>query len=532
MLGSEIDPDSTAEKNMKTPKTIFEARSIVKDFPGQRVLSEVDFDIREGEIHALVGENGAGKSTLIKIFAGVYRPDKGEIFLDGKKVEFSNARKSSQAGLSFIHQDLNVIPHLSVAENIFLGRKKPRNHFGLVTLKTMLSAVHRIPDAIALNVDLRSPLSRLSIIQQWKVVINRALVSNPRIIFMDEPTASLTYEEVKELFQSIQHLRERGTAIAYVSHRMNEIFEIADRVTVLKDGVKVETASVKETDMKRLFQIMLGRNLEEIFPPKDRSKEEIVIELKKWTTKKYGKEINLTLHKGEILGLTGVVGAGRTELGRTIFGADQILKGEIYIFGNKVNLRSPKDAINQSIAFVPEERHSEGLVLPMSIIHNVTLASFEKFRRWANLPVFNQNKELMHVKNLSAVIDIRSNDLNKPVKFLSGGNQQKCVLGKWLTRGAKIFILDEPTRGIDIGSRAAIYKLIVELAKQGAGIILISSDMQEIMGLSHRILIMDRGEIKHDIPGDQADLARIMQLCLDSSRTDECNEKSLAQRED
>jgi ABC-type sugar transport system ATPase subunit len=520
---------------METPKTIFEARSIVKDFPGQRVLNEVDFDIREGEIHALVGENGAGKSTLIKIFAGIYRPDRGKIFLNGKTVEFSNAWKSQQAGLSFIHQELNIIPHLSVAENIFLGRKKPRNLLRLVTLKKMLAAAQHIPDAISLDVDFRTPISMLSVIQQWKVVINRALAANPRIIFMDEPTASLTYDEVKELFRSIQHLRERGTAIVYVSHRMNEIFEIADRVTVLKDGVKVETASVKDTDMKRLFQMMLGRNLEEIFPEKELPREEVVLQLDRFVTKKSGKEINLTLHKGEILGLTGVVGSGRTELGRSIFGADQKLRGDVYVFGKKVNIQSPQDAISQSIAFVPEERHREGLVLPMSIIHNVTLASFQKFRRWAKFPVFDQKREETQVTKLLGSIDIRSNDLNSAATFLSGGNQQKCVLGKWLTREARIFIFDEPTRGIDIGSRVAIYKLIVELAKQGSGIILISSDLSEILGLSHRILIMDRGEIKHDIPSGQAELATIMKLCLDFNRPDESDEsmpKTSAQKED
>lgn len=506
---------------MKQPRTIFEAIGIGKDFPGQRVLNQIDFDIREGEIHALIGENGAGKSTLIKIFAGVYRPDQGKILLDGRNVEFSNTWKSRQAGLSFIHQELNIIPHLSVAENIFLGRKKPRNLLGLVTLRKMLSAAQQIPDAISLDVDLTEIISQLSVIQQWKVAINRALADNPRIIFMDEPTASLTHDEVKELFRSIRHLRQRGTAIVYISHRMNEIFEIADRVTVLKDGEKVETALVKETDLKRLFYVMLGRNVDEVFPPKNLPQVDVALRLSNWTTKKFGKEINLTLHKGEILGLTGVIGAGRTELGRSIFGAVRILRGEIHIFGKRVNIQSPQNAINQSIAFVPEERHREGLVLPMNVTQNVTLASFSKFRRWARLPILDQKKEKRHVKELSEAIDIRAKDLSKPVSFLSGGNQQKCVLGKWLTREAKIFIFDEPTRGIDIGSRVAIYKLIVELAKGGAGVILISSDLPEVIGLSHRILIMDRGEIRHEIADGQADLETIMRLCLETSNPDD-----------
>ncbi len=499
---------------MRAAKVLFEARGIVKDFPGQRVLDEVDFDVREGEIHALIGENGAGKSTLIKIFAGVYRPDAGKLILDGSEKEFSNPWRAQEAGLSFIHQELNIIPHLSAAENMFLGRKKPRNVLGMVTLDRMVRSAREIRDAVPLGADLKTPASLLTVIQQWKVVINRALALNPRIIFMDEPTASLTYDEVKELFDSIQHLRERGTAIVYISHRLNEIFEIADRVTVLKDGMNVGTARVAEMDMNRLFQMMLGRKLEEIFPAKQEPGDEIVLKIDGLTTRKFGKKVDFLLHKGEILGIAGVVGAGRTELGRAIFGADRKEQGEVFVFGRRVEVRSPRDAINQDIAFVPEERRYEGLVLPMSITHNITLASIQKFRRWLGIPVLDQKKERLEAKTLSEAIDIRTTDLRKPVRYLSGGNQQKCVLAKWLSKGAKIFIFDEPTRGIDIGSKTAIYKWIVQLASGGAGIILISSDFSEILGLSHRILIMDRGEIKTELPTDQTDLKTIMQVCL------------------
>jgi ribose transport system ATP-binding protein len=302
----------------------------------------------------------------------------------------------------------------------------------------------------------------------------------------------------------------------YISHRLNEIFEIADRVTILKDGLRVGTAPLAEMDMNRLSLMMLGRKIEEIFPTKEKAGDEIVLGVKGLVTRKFGRKVDLTLHKGEILGIAGLVGSGRTELVRAIFGADRKDRGDIYAFGQKADVHSPEDAIQQDIAFVPEERRYEGLILPMSITHNITLASLQKFRRWLRIPVLNHKKERFAAKTLSETIDIRTTDLKKPVSYLSGGNQQKCVLAKWLSKGAKIFIFDEPTRGIDIGAKATIYKWIVHLAGQGAGIILISSDFSEILGLSHRVLVMDRGEIRRELPAHQTDLETIMQLCLRS----------------
>jgi len=347
-------------KKKSNPDVILETRGIIKDFPGQRALDHVDFDVRKGEVHALIGENGAGKSTLIKIIAGLYRADQGEVFIDGAKQHIASTHESQQLGLSFIHQELNIVPHLSVAENIFLG-VYPRNKLGLVRRSKMAAKAKEIPDALPIGVDLRTPVSGLSVIQQWKTVINRALALQSRVIFMDEPTASLTYKEVKELFHSITNLRDMGKAIVYVSHRMEEVFEVADRVTVIKDARKVGTVTVEQTSSEEIYKMMLGRELKDAFPPRAEPQEENCLTVKSVSGAHTGKHISFDLKKGEILGLAGLVGSGRTELARLLFGADQRHAGEIFIDGKKASIKSPLDAIRQGIALVPEERRSQGL---------------------------------------------------------------------------------------------------------------------------------------------------------------------------
>jgi ABC-type sugar transport system ATPase subunit len=409
---------------------------------------------------------------------------------------------------------LNIIPHLSAAENMFLGRKKPRNPLGMVSLKRMVESAEKIPNALSLGADLRQPAMTLSVIQQWKLVINRALALKPRIIFMDEPTASLTYDEVKELFDSIQHLRESGTAIVYVSHRIEEIFEIADRVTVIKDGAKVGTAAVKEMDTGRLFHMMLGRELKDTFPSKSEPQDEVCLEVKNLTSGHAVRDVSFSVRRGEILGIAGLVGSGRTELARLLFGADRKDKGEIFVHGALVRINSPCDAIRCGLAMVPEERRSQGVILSMGVKNNITLSALSKLRLWSRIPVISQRKEKSTAESLAHFTDIRTPNLNKEVEFLSGGNQQKCVVAKWLCSEGNIIILDEPTRGIDIGSKVAIYKIITDLARRGAAILLISSDLTEIMGLSHRILVMDHGMKKLEIQTDETDLKTIMKYCL------------------
>lgn len=492
---------------------LLEARRIVKDFPGQRALDKVDFDVCRGEVHALIGENGAGKSTLIKILAGAYRQDEGDILIDGEKRYISNSGDSRALGLSFIHQDLNVVPHLSVAENMFLGRY-PRSRFGTVHLSEMVKMASAIPQGVKINADLRAPVGSLPIIEQWKTVINRAIGENARIIFMDEPTTSLTHSEVDELFSSISHLKETGKSIVYVSHRMEEIFRIADRVTIIKDAKKVGTALVPDLEPGALYQMMLGRELKDAFPPKAPSKSGVCLEVNNLCRGKAVRSVSFRLHEGEILGVAGLVGSGRTELARLLFGADKKDEGDIIINGRKAVYKSPTDAIRYGIALVPEERHAQGLVLPMDVKRNITLASLEKIWRWPRVPILSPRKERAIGQQFVSATNVKVHDLKQRVNSLSGGNQQKVVLSKWLCNDARVLILDEPTKGVDIGARFSLYTIIAELAKKGVGVILISSDLREVVGMSHRIVVMDQGAMTAEFLSDEKDQRATLDLCI------------------
>lgn len=495
-------------------EVILLARGIVKDFPGQRALDGVDFDVRPGEVHALIGENGAGKSTLIKIIAGIYHADRGEILIDGHRRNITSPRESQDLGLAFIHQELSLVPHLSVAENIFLGRY-PRNKMGVVRLSKMVDQVKEIPDALPIGADLRTPAVMLSVIQQWKTVINRALALNSRIIFMDEPTSSLTHSEVNELFRSIIHLKAAGKAVVYVSHRMEEVFQLADRVTVIKDAKKAGTAHIGDMDSRKIYQMMLGRELKDVFPVKELPQERMCLEVRNLSRRPAVKNVSFGLRRGEILGIAGLVGSGRTELARLLFGADRKDEGEIFIDGKEVSIQSPVDAIRHRIALVPEERRRDGLVLPMDIKQNITLSSLKKILRWLKVPVLSRSKENKVAQSFVDSAAIKTSGLNKMVELLSGGNQQRVVLAKWLCSEAQILIFDEPTRGIDVGAKFEIYQLIRDLAASGVAIIMISSDLTEVAGLAHRIIVLSQGSIKADLDNEETDLSHVLRLCLD-----------------
>jgi ribose transport system ATP-binding protein len=503
---------------------ILEARGIVKDFSGQRALDRVDFDVRPGEVHALIGENGAGKSTLIKIIAGLFRADDGEILLDGKRVNIASPRESQELGLAFIHQDLNIVPHLSVAENIYLGRY-PKGAFGLVRLSKMVEMAHAIPEAVPINANFRSLVGELPLIDQWKTVINRALAMKSRVIFMDEPTTSLTHSEVEELFDSISHLKEQGKAIVYVSHRMEEIFKLADRVTVIKDAKKVGTEPVSVLDSGRLYRMMLGRELEDVFPAKDPPREKVCLEVKNLSRGNAVKDVSFQLREGEILGLAGLVGSGRTELARLLFGADRKDGGEILINGDKTDIRCPSDSIGRGIGLVPEQRHTQGLVLPMDVKQNITLASLKQLWKSVKLPLLSRRKETTLAAKFVIATAVKTYGLGQSVSSLSGGNQQKVVLSKWLCAKSTVLILDEPTKGIDVGAKFALYRLITDLAREGKAIIVISSDLMEVVGLCHRILVLDRGRIKADLKREETDLASLLALCLKKEPV--CKETSI-----
>ena len=498
-------------------KVLLEARGIVKDFPGQRALDKVDFDVRRGEVHALIGENGAGKSTLIKILAGAYRQDEGDIVIDGEKRDISNSGDSQALGLSFIHQDLNIVPHLSVAENIFLGRY-PRNNLGIVRLSKMVEMARCIPEGVTINANLRVPVGSLPIIDQWKTAINRALAQKSRIIFMDEPTTSLTHTEVDELFSSIAHLKETGKAIVYVSHRMEEIFRIADRVTIIKDARKVGTVFTRDLDLGGLYHMMLGRELKDVFPPRSRPTTDICLEVNNLCRGSAVRNVSFCLHKGEILGIAGLVGSGRTELARLLFGADKKDEGDIIMDGEKMVFKSPGDAVRCGIALVPEERHTQGLVLPMDVKQNITLASLNRIWRWSRIPVLSRRKERILGQQFASATNVKAHDLKQQVNSLSGGNQQKVVLSKWLCNNARILILDEPTRGVDVGAKFSLYSIITELAGRGVGIILISSDLKEVVGMSHRILVLDQGAMTAELPSYETDPRATLDLCIQACK--------------
>jgi len=498
-------------KMMGVPKQpILEARQIVKKFPGQTALDKVDFDLRAGEVHALIGENGAGKSTLIKIIAGVYRADAGEIFIEGQKQVIQNTTDSRNLGLGFVYQDLTLVPHLSVAENIFLGTY-PTNRLGFVKHAVLPDMVRQIPDALEMDVDLKKPVEELSLIQKWKVAINRALALKSRIIFMDEPTAAMTQEEVDQLFELIRHLAGNGKAIVYVSHRLEEIFSIADRVTVLKDAKKVETADLKEVNAENIYQLMLGRDFKDVFPKKHTFQEDKLLDIKNLSRGSSVRDVSFTLSKGEVVCIAGRAGSGRTDLARLIFGADKKDRGDIYVEGKKVEINCPTDAIAKNIALVPQERHIEGLILPMDVKQNITIASLTKLFRWNRIPFLSKKKEQALVHPLVEKTAVKASSLAQEVQYLSGGNQQKVVLAKWLCSEAKIMIFNEPTRGIDIGAKFAIYQLIHDLARIGVGVIVISSEITEIVGLAHRVLIMESGTIKAELQGDEASLDSVVQ---------------------
>ena len=460
-----------------------------------------------------MGENGAGKSSLIKILAGIYRLDEGKILIDGVSRHISSTHDSRSLGLAFIHQELHVIPHLSVAENILLG-KYQRGFLGMVSLRKIVEVAKNIPNGLPLNVDFNIPAERLSAIEQWKMIINRAIAQKARVIFMDEPTASLTFEEVKELFASIETLKAQGTAIVYVTHRIAEVFEIADRVTVFRDGKNVGTKSINNINQQSLIEMMVGQELKNLFPQKEPHGKEVSLATNNLQGGNIIKKITFKLHKGEILGLTGLVGSGRTELAKVIFGIDKRVSGEIFVDGKKVDIRSPGDAIRHGVSLVPEERAKQGIIPMMTVKENISLGALNKLLIVPKSGILSSSKEKVFVSDAAHNTSFKKEWLNVVVKFLSGGNQQKVVLARWICAGSKIFIFDEPTRGIDVGAKSAIYKIIRDLAMNGASVILISSDLLEIMGLTHRIIIMNNGLIKQELKTEETDLESVYSLCL------------------
>ena len=499
-----------------------EMLNIRKAFPGVVALDGVSFSCRSGEIHALVGENGAGKSTLMKILAGVYHPDNGEIRLEGNTVRLATPREAQGMGIGIIYQEFNLLPWLSVVENVLLG-DLPKKRFGLVDWSHAYEKAQRALDRLGICLDLRDRVIDLSVAQQQLVEIAKVLSlhSHLRIIIMDEPSAVLAGHELEQLFDVIRTLKQQGITVIYISHRLDEVFEIAERVTVLRDGLVVGTDEVANLDKSTLIRMMVGRTLDETFPHAEGEVGENLLEVKDLSSSELGLEnISFGLGKGEILGVAGLVGAGRSELAMALFGVVPVEKGEVWLDGQHISLGNPRKTIQLGMALVPEDRKVQGLILSQSVRNNTSLVILDRLRDFV---LIDEKREYETVRKQVADMDIRTPSLEQEVGYLSGGNQQKVALGKWLCSAPKLIIMDEPTRGIDVGAKAEIYQLMRALADKGTAIIMISSELPEIIGMSDRILVMSRGKIAGELSRTEATEERILTLAIGETLVEACD---------
>ncbi len=478
---------------------ILEMKNISRSFPGVKALNQVNLEIKKGEVLALVGENGAGKSTLMKVLAGVYSRDEGEIIYQGKSVSYHNPLEAKEDGIIIIFQELNLVSELTVAENIFLGTM-PTKRFGIIDRKKIKEEARRALNELECDYDENAIVGSLSLARQQMGEIARALVHRANIVILDEPTASLTGHDKEILFRNIRRLKEQGTAIVYISHKMEEIFEISDRITVLRDGEKTGTLVTAETNRNEVTQKMIGRDLDEFYEKASTKFGEEVLRVENLTRKDEFSDISFSIRKGEVLGLYGLVGAGRSEVAETIFGIRPSSSGKIYINGQEKRILNSRSAVSLGIGFVPESRKEQGLVLGMSCKENQSLANIRYLQKFG----FIQEREVSRsFQEYQDKLSISCAGPGQPVVNLSGGNQQKIVIAKWLSVNPAILILDEPTRGIDVGSKAEIHKLIARMAEAGMAILVISSEMPEIMGISHRILTIHQGSISGEFSGEE-----------------------------
>lgn len=489
-------------------ETILKMEGIEKSFPGVKALDGVDFEVKRGEVHALLGENGAGKSTLVKIIAGVYTPDAGTILYKGKPLQLTHPKQAQDKGIGVIYQEFNLLPDLTVAQNIFIGRE-PRKCRGWIDEKALNREAERLFQRLGIDLDPREKVSRLSVAQQQMVEIAKALSFDCELLILDEPTAALTDAEIERLFEVIQMLKSSGVAMIYISHRLEELQRIVDRVTVLRDGRLVAQHCLQDVTVDQLIQEMVGRSLTSRFPPRPSlQRGEKVLEVSGLSCSRVLRDIHFHLYRGEILGVAGLMGAGRTELARALIGADPIDTGRIELEGRRVTIRSPIDAIRLGIGYVTEDRKKDGLALSLSVQDNMLMGSYH---RYANpFGLIQSSKANQVAWGYKERMGIKTPDLNRQVSTLSGGNQQKVVLARWLNKNVKVLIVDEPTRGVDVGAKFEIYELMYKLVQQGVAIIMISSDLPEILGMSDRILVMAEGSITAELSKDEATQETIM----------------------
>lgn len=485
-----------------------EMRGIDKSFGGNAVLKNAGFLLEGGEIHALMGENGAGKSTLMKILTGVYTKDAGTVIVDGQEVCYKNPQEAEKAGIVFIHQELNVLFDLTVEENMFLG-KEIHNRFGVCDKKAMRAQVKQILDKLGVNIAPGEVMSNLSVGQQQMIEIAKALMVDAKVIIMDEPTAALTQSETEVLFKVVKSLREKGVSIVYISHRMEEIFELCDRITILRDGSYIATKAIKDTDMNDVVKMMIGREIGERYPQRDCKIGDVMLEVQNLTCPGVFEKVSFQVRAGEVLGVSGLMGAGRTEIMQAIFGNMPHVTGKIMVDGVEVQNKSPQQAMKNGIGFITEDRKVEGLMLEESIMKNISMANLGRISKHG---VLDKKAEQDLVKRGIEELHIKCFAPQHECDNLSGGNQQKVVFAKWIYTDPKVLILDEPTRGVDIGAKKEIYNIINDLAAKGVAIIMVSSELPEVLGMSDRIMVVREGMVRGVLDKEEADQENIMIL--------------------
>ena len=488
---------------------LLEVRNVSKRFPGVVALDDVSLQLRCGTVHALIGENGAGKSTLMKIIAGVYTPDAGELRLRGRAVHLSSPRQALQNGIAMIHQELNLLPYMSVAENIWICRE-PVNACGVIRHSELHRRTHALLQRLRIDIDPQAEVRTLSIAARQMVEIAKALSYESELLIMDEPTSALTETEAQHLFAIIRELQAQGKGILYITHKMDELFEIADQVSVLRDGKHIGTDSPRNLTRHELIRMMVGRELSQIFPREPARPGAVVLSAHELTLEQQFHDISFDLHAGEILGIAGLLGSGRSKLAETLFGLTAASSGRLSIEGCEVRVDSPRAAMARGMAFVTEDRKETGCFLALSVLENLEISVLN--RDFVRFGFVRQRAVTQACAAMSRLLRVKTPDLHERIGNLSGGNQQKVLLGRWLLSGPKILILDEPTRGVDVGAKAEIHQLIARLVAQGMAVLMISSEMPEILGMSHRIMVMHEGRVTGILEREQADQVKIMDL--------------------
>lgn len=505
--------ENTTETSQSSGPVLLRLEDISKSFPGVKALQHVHLEVYPGEVHALLGENGAGKSTLMKILSGAYTKDSGNIIWEGESIEIHDPHSAQQRGIGIIYQEFNLVPQLSIAENVWIGREPFRNPLlKLLDWDKMFADTASILQELHLDLDPRQPVAGLGVAMQQMVEIAKALSLNARLLIMDEPTSALSENEINQLFDVIRKLRSKGVAVIYISHHLDEVFQICDRGTILRDGQYIATVNVAATTHEELIQLMVGRSLEQQFPKVSTTAQEEALRVQGLTVKGVLEDISFSAYTGEILGIAGLVGAGRTELMKSIFGANPIDAGQIFVFGQPVKINSPEQAIRAGIGLLPEDRKQEGLVLLLSVMQNITLASLDKLSNANGLLCLKEERN--KVSDFIDRLRILTPGMAQKVEYLSGGNQQKVVLAKWLASQSKILIFDEPTRGIDVGAKVEVYNLMNLLIQNGVAVIMVSSEMPELLGMSDRIIVMHEGQIAGEFTRDEATQEKILSAAM------------------